>query len=767
MMGIALLLTGLANAHGPDASSFDSLESFWPTPTDVRTSAGLPGNDYWQQEADYTIQVSLNTETKQITGREQIVYTNNSPNTLHYVWMQLDPNYLSKLSARGRMQTAPHLATENASLDAEYVRALELRELYEPNLEISNVQINNTGVKPIIRDTQMRLSLDTPLKSGEQLTIDLEWSYTMNDASVLWARSGYEVLEDDALIFEVAQFYPRMSIYSDVDGWLTKPYLGAGEFATEFGDYDVYITVPKDHIVGATGALQNPEDVLSKSQQERLKHAETAAEPVFVVKPVEAEQNRINSTGKTNTWHFKADNVRDFAWGASNAFVWDAWGREIDGKTVMAMSFYPSEGMPMWDKFSTHAIAHTLEFYSKMVFPYPYPVAISMNGPIYGMEYPMLSFNGPRPLENGTYANNKGPWKYQKQSLISVVIHEVGHNWFPMMVNSDERSWAWMDEGLNTYIQTLAELEWSEKYEPKRGEPHKIATYMKRDDDVPIMTNPDSITSLGNNSYAKPAAALSVLRDTVVGPELFDAAFAHYSQQWAFKRPYPSDFFRSIEDATGTDLSWFWRSWFYGTDHVDLAVDNVSVFVKDLPNPAIKQALKRERKKEATVLTKKRAHSQTVLKYADRYPSVLDFYDTYDPFEVTESDLEAFDDLMDTVEDKHRPFFSTQHYYNTIEITNKSGMPSPVILQVTYADQSNENVHIPADIWRKNKDTFTKLLIRSQPIVKVELDPMLETADVNIENNVFPRSIDTYFFEVTPKDSPPSNPMLQSWKSAD
>ena len=767
MTGAVLLLVGLARAHGPDANSFDSLDSFWPTPTAVRTSAGLPGKEYWQQEADYTIHVSLDTDTKRITGREEIVYTNNSPDTLHYVWMQLDPNYLSKLSARGRMQTAPHLATENASLDVGYARALELRELYEPELEISNVKINGRETEPIIRDTQMRLSLHAPLQSGEQLTIELDWSYTMNDASILWARSGYEILDDNALIFEVAQFYPRMSIYSDIDGWLTKPYLGTGEFATEFGDYDVYITVPKDHIVGATGSLQNPEDVLTKHQQQRLKKAKTSTEPIFVVKPVEAEQNRITSTDKTNTWHFTAENVRDFAWGSSNAFVWDAWGRDIDGKTVMAMSYYPSEGMPMWDTFSTHAIAHTLEFYSKMVFPYPYPVAISMNGPIYGMEYPMLSFNGPRPLEDGTYANKTGPWKNQKQALISVVIHEVGHNWFPMIVNSDERSWAWMDEGLNTYIQTLAELEWSEQYEPKRGEPYKIADYMKRDDDLPIMTDADSITSLGNNSYAKPAAALSVLRDTVVGPELFDTAFAHYSQQWAFKRPYPADFFRSIEDATGTDLSWFWRSWFYGTNHVDISVDNVSIFVKNLPNPEIKNALKREQHKDNMVLTKKRAHSRSAPKYADRYPSVLDFYDIYDPFEATESDLEAFDQLMSEVEEKHRSFFSTQHYYNTIEISNTTGMASPVLLTITYEDQSMEQVNIPADIWRKHQSGFTKLLIRPQPIIKVELDPMLETGDTNRENNIFPIEIQTHSFDVNPKDTAPTNPMQQSLKDTD
>ena len=750
-----------SSAHGPDATSFDALDEFWPTPNTVRTSTGLPGADYWQQQVDYSIEVTLDPTSKQISGSETILYTNNSPDILHYVWMQLDPNFLSNQSARAKLQTAPHLARENATLSVKTVRALELRPAFDPNLEISNVQINGQKTTPIIRDTQMRLTLPTPLESGAQLTIDLTWSYIMNDASVLWARSGYEELEDDALIFEVAQFHPRMNIYSDLEGWLTKPYLGTGEFATEFGNYDVKVTVPKDYIVGSTGLLQNPTDVLSKAQQRRLEEAKSSEEPIFIVKPVEAEQNRINSTDKTSTWHFTAKNVRDFAWGASNAFVWDAWGREIDGQTVMAMSYYPKEGMPLWDTYSTHAIAHTLEFYSKMVFPYPYPVAISMNGPIYGMEYPMLSFNGPRPLEDGTYYENTGPWKHQKNGLISVIIHEVGHNWFPMIVNNDERSWIWMDEGLNTYVQTLAELEWSEQFEPKRGEPKDIANYMSRTDDVPIMTDADSVTNRGNNAYAKPAAALNVLRDTVIDPELFDAAFAHYSQQWAFKRPYPADFFRSIEDATGTDLDWFWRSWFYGTGHVDLAVDKVEVFVKDVPDPSIKMALQKERDTQQDIFTKRKENSQNASKYAERFPSILDFYDSYDPYEVSDKDLDAFDTLLTDIPEKFHPFFSSQHHYNRIVISNPSQMPSPVIMMVTYADKSQEEIRIPADIWRKNPTSFSHLLIRQQPIVSVQLDPRQETADADLSNNTYPRPIETHSFEVTAPSSLPSNPMQE------
>ncbi len=759
MMILFYALWSVALAHGPDPSSFDALDDFWPTPNAVRTPAGVPGKEYWQQQADYTIHISLDVHNKKITGTETIVYTNNSPDDLHYLWMQLDQNYLSNQSLRAKIQTAPHLAKENATLDIKRVRALELREEYDPQLELTRIEVNNQPVEPLIRDTQMRISLTEPLLSGSSLSLKIEWSYVMNDASVLWARSGYEELEDGALIFEVAQFYPRMSIYSDLEGWLTKPYLGTGEFATEFGDYNVYITVPADHIVGSTGQLQNADEVLSKPQQERLRKSQDSPEPIFIVKPVEAEQNRKTTSQKTKTWHFTAEKVRDFAWGSSNAFVWDAWGREINGQMVMAMSYYPQEGMPLWDKYSTHAIAHTLEFYSAYVFPYPYPVAISMNGPIYGMEYPMLSFNGPRPLEDGTYYEDTGPWKHQKNGLVSVIIHEVGHNWFPMIVNNDERSWLWMDEGLNTYVQSLAEMAWSEQFEPKRGEPHQITNYMQRTDDVPIMTDAESVTNRGNNAYAKPAAALNVLRYTVIDPELFDEAFAHYATQWAFKRPYPADFFRSIEDASGTDLDWFWRSWFYGTNHVDLSVESVSVFVKDLPDPHIKRALERERYRQDEKNTKRTHESKQLTKYAERFPSILDFYDTYDPYEVTDVDLETFDQLMKDTPDKFKSFFSTQHYYNQITIANQTGMPSPVILEVTYADQSTEKIYIPADIWREQKDSFRHLLIRNQAIISVALDPLFETADSNTNNNIFPQPIEHKAFEVSPISKPPANPM--------
>ena len=481
------------------------------TPNTVRTATGIPGKEYWQQEADYTIHVSLDPDTKRITGRESIVYTNNSPDTLHYVWMQSDPNYLSKLSARGRMQTAPHMATENASLDVGYVRALEIREEYEPNLETLKCQGEwRTKYTNHSRHPNAIVSIK-PLASTEQLTIELEWSYTMNDASVIWARSGYEILDDESIIFEVAQFYPRMSIYSDLEGWLTKPYLGTGEFATEFGDYDVYITVPQDHIVGSTGSLQNPEEVLSSAQQSRLEKAKTAEEPIFIVKPVEAEQNRITTTIKPahGTLRLKM-------------FVTLHGGHPMPSYGMLggAKSMENSHGhelLPERRNANVGSILHACHCtHIGVLFEDGIPIPLScrhLDEWTYlwnGISHAVLQWSSP--LEDGTYNESTGPWKHQKNGLISVIIHEVGHNWFPMIVNNDERSWIWMDEGLNTYVQTLAELEWSEQFEPKRGEPYKIADYMSRSDDVPIMTDADSVTSRGNNAYAKPAAALQCLK---------------------------------------------------------------------------------------------------------------------------------------------------------------------------------------------------------------------------------------------------------------
>ena len=758
------LISAIAQAHDPLQGQFDSLDPLWPTPNDIRQADGRPGPKYWQQQADYTIHVTLNEETQSITASQNIHYTNHAPTTLPYLWLQLDMNQLSNQSERELMRSAPHLAKENseetAKINIDEMKSIDHRRLYEPNLQIHNVQVNGQNASYLIDNTQMRINLPTPLGTESSADISMEWSYNLNDASVLWARSGYEYFEEeDNYIFNIAQFYPRMTIYTDQHGWLTKEFLGTGEFATEFGNYDVYITVPKDHIVGATGLLQNPEEVLTSSQQKRLEHSQKSDEPIFIVKPIEALENQKLKNRKQQTWHFHAENVRDFAWGSSRKFIWDAWGVDIQGQTVMAMSFYPPEAKELWQPFSTHAVAHTLNVYSRVVLPYPYPVAISMNGPIYGMEYPMLSFNGPRPVEDGTYFGDEGPWVHQKYGLISVIIHEVGHNWFPMIINSDERSWAWMDEGLNTYVQHIAELEWEKKYPSKKGEPYQITTYMQDSHSVPIMTDADSIRQLGRNSYAKPAAALTLLRNTIIGVDNFDFAFQQYAQNWAFKRPYPADFFRSIEDATGKDLDWFWRAWFYSTNHVDLGITNITVSQKSTHDPAIDKKKKQLLQEYPLTLSEER--SQNGIMYVDQHPSTKDFYSTYDPTTPTAKEEKAFLEWKKDHNDEEKTLMTSTEFYNTITIENLSQMPTPIIMEIHFENGEKDRLQIPAHVWRKNNQNFNKLVISQSPITKVILDPLRQTGDCNLKNNTFPQQIQESIFDVIDKTDPPQNPMQE------
>ena len=759
---IFIFLISTSFAHDPLSGQFDSIEEFLPSPNQIRTASGRPGNKYWQQQADYQIQVTLNEEDHSILGSQTITYHNNSPDPLPYLWLQLDVNQLSNQSERERMRSAPHLA--KVSVDS--MPSIDQRIDYDPNFKLWNVQtIEGENLSFVIDSTLMRINLPEPLPPQSTYSFSMDWSYTLNNSKVLWARAGYEYFpEEDNSIYEIAQFYPRMAIYTDIDGWLTKEYLGSGEFATEFGDFDVEITVPADHIVGSTGELQNPEDVLSKAQRKRLEEAKTAEEPIFIVTPKEAKHNETERHTKTKTWKFHAENVRDFAFGSSRKFIWDAWGRDIAGKTVMAMSYYPKEAEPLWSMYSTQAVAHTLEVYSEYLFPYPYPVCISMNGAIGGMEYPMLSFNGPRPLEDGTYFGEDGPWRHKKYGLISVIIHEVGHNWFPMMINTDERSWTWMDEGLNTYVQMIAQAQWEDEYPIRRGEPQFITNYMKKNNEVPIMTDADSLRSKGNNAYAKPATAMNILRETVIGVENFDFAFQQYAQTWAFKRPYPSDFFRIMEDASGKDLDWFWRAWFYSTNHVDLAISDVKTYRKLTSNPHIDKPMLREYEEEQEITTKTELRYQDVPKRTDDFPDLLDFYNEYDPHEVTDEDIEKYEKLLEEWTDEEKKLLTSDRYYHVVVIENITQMPTPVILKLTYHDGTQEEIRIPVHVWRKNNKKTSKLIQSEQPLLRAELDPFLETADVDLSNNQFPQGIQEKLFEVIPVKPPPQNPMQEAKK---
>ncbi|MFQ5347225.1 MAG: M1 family metallopeptidase, partial [Rhodothalassiaceae bacterium] len=553
ILAVVLLLAVPAFAQGTGSPAygqndpFRQLDELWPTPNVYRAGSGAPGHAYWQQEADYKIAAAIDDATQTLRGHETITYRNNSPDSLRYLWLQLDQNRFAKHS--NAWATLTQLSKEKLAFSA--LRMLMLADEGKLGHHIASVKDAAGRNLPFtIVDTVMRIDLPQPLAPGKAVRFSIDWSYQIPEGKALSARGGWELFEKDGnYLYFIAQWFPRMVAYTDAQGWNTKAFLGRGEFTLEFGDYDVAITVPADFVVASTGELQNADAVLTEAQRQRLAEARTAQKPVFIVTPDEAKENQKEGTKETRTWHFRARRVRDFAFAASRKFIWDARGYEVEpGRTVMAMSFYPPEGMPLWHQYSTEAIVQALDVYSRMTVPYPYPVAISVNGPLGGgMEYPMITSNGPRPEEDGTYSRRT------KYGLISVVIHEIGHSWFPMIVNSDERNWTWMDEGLNSFLQFLAEREWEKDYPRRRGYPSEIVDYMLSPNQVPIMTQSDSILQFGNNAYAKPATALNILRETVLGRDLFDFAFKEYARRWWFKRPMPADFFRTMEDASGVD----------------------------------------------------------------------------------------------------------------------------------------------------------------------------------------------------------------------
>ncbi len=546
-------------AQNYNPSKFHQIDELLPTPNSYRNAAGAPGHEYWQQQVDYEITVKLDETwpNPSLTGSEKITYFNNSPDILNYLWVQLDQNIfkknsLSALSASDDKPTALGFETFHKMVDKEFDGGYK-------NLKVKDAK--GKELHTYIQGTMMRVDLPAPLRSKQSFTFSIDWFNYINNARVFGGRGGFEYFEKDGnSIFELAQWFPRLCVYDDVEGWQNKEYIGRGEFALEFGNYKVNITVPADHIVAATGELKNSGSVLNSEISNKLSVARTSKTPVIIVSQDEVIKKESTKSKETKTWNFEAKNVRDFAWASSRKFIWDAMGVNSEGKIVMAMSYYPKEGNPLWEKYSTHAVAQTISTYSKYTIQYPYPVAISVNGPIGGMEYPMICFNGPRPEADGTYSENT------KIGLISVVIHEVGHNFFPMIINSDERQWTWMDEGFNTFVQYLTEKEWDKEYPSRRGEPRMIVSYMASDPSTlsPVMTNSESILQFGNNAYGKPATALNILRETIMGRELFDFAFKTYCERWAFKHPRPADFFRTMEDASAVDLDWFWRGWFYG-----------------------------------------------------------------------------------------------------------------------------------------------------------------------------------------------------------
>ena len=722
--------------HG---NKFEQLGTVLPSPNGYRGMDGAPGPDYWQQRVDYDIDCSLDTEQQRLDGSELITYYNQSPHTLRYLWLQLDENQHAA-DADNHIFNPSRISSTMSEGQLTQLDRAKLLEKYGHKIQ-KVTDANDGPLEYTINKTMMRVELPRPLKPGETFSFKIDWYYYLVDRinGPSRGRGGYEYFpKDDNYLFTITQWYPRLCVYSDFEGWQNKQFTGRGEFALTFGNFLVKMTVPDDHVVGSTGECLNYATMLTPTELERYQQAQSATEPIEIVTLDEAKANENRPKSKsTKTWIYKAENVRDFAWTASRKFVWDAMPHITEeGKRVMCMSYYAKEAYPIYRRYSTKAVAHTLKTYSAITIPYPYPVAISVEGRS-GMEYPMICFNPGRAEEDGTYTESN------KRRAISVIIHEVGHNYYPMIINSDERQWTWFDEGINSFLQFLSESEFDNEYNSRRGPAHKITNYMKMSPNLlePIMTNSENIVQFGNNAYAKPATALNILRETVMGRELFDYAFKEFSRRWAFKHPTPADFFRTMEDASGVDLDWFWRGWFYTIDAVDLSLDSIKWYKVDLENDPEKRE-----ETNATIIEKpfddisKIRNREAGMKFAvEEDQELRDFYTTYKPWETADSINETTTYLHEETYSKKekKKQFGDKNYYE-LHFSNKGGLVMPVILQWTFEDGTTEIERIPVEIWRKNENRFTKVFVKDKVVTGIVLDPYKETADVDESNNNWP-----------------------------
>ena len=740
-------------------SKFKQLHEELPTPNVYRTASGAPGHEYYQQTADYVIDVELDEIKNIIYGRETITYTNNSPDVLSYLWVQLDQNIRAK-NSHGQLTSTNSIGNK---MSFGSIKRMHDRMNFDGGFKLEKITDTN-GKKLIytVNETMMRIELPKALKKGQSFSFEIKYQYNINDRLKLGGRSGYEYFEKDKnSIYTIAQFFPRMAVYNEVEGWQNKQFIGSGEFTLPFGDYKVSITVPNDHIVAATGELKNYTSVLSKKQIQRLDKAKNNySDPEIIVTQEEAESNEKTKSDSKKTWVFEAENVRDFGWASSRKFIWDAMAVDIAGKKVMAYSYYPKEGNPLWEQFSTRAVAHTLKTYSKYTIDYIYPQATSVHAKSIGMEYPMICFNFGRPEEDGTYSERT------KYRMIGVIIHEVGHNFFPMIINSDERQWTWMDEGLNSFVEYLTEQEFERDYPSRRGPPENIVEYMKGDKSgiVPIMTNSESILQFGNNAYGKPATALNILRETIMGRELFDYAFKTYSERWAFKHPTPADFFRTMEDASAVDLDWFWRGWFYTNDCVDISLDQVNWFKINSANPDIENPIsKNQKEKNSTYIGKSRDAASISKTITEKDKGAVDFYTTYDPFETNILDREDYMIFLESLSADEKALLDSNKNYYELEFSNIGGLVMPIILEFTFKDGTQEIVRIPAEIWKRNSEKIKKVFILDKELVNIKLDPFLETADVDLNNNYWPpRNEPTRFQLYKSNEEKIENPMQRS-----
>ncbi|WP_299552683.1 M1 family metallopeptidase [Seonamhaeicola sp.] len=725
-------------------NKFKQLYDEFSSPNMYRSASGAPGSAYYQQQADYKMDIVLDDKNARISGFETITYTNNSPDHLKYLWVQLDQNVRAKDSKSPLIEgSGLEPVMRPGEFTAKYMKAP-----LERGFNIQKVaDANGKPLPHMINRTMMRVELPKPLKTGEKFSFSIKWWYNINDHVNEDGRSGYEYFPKDGnRAYVIAQFYPRMAVYNDVEGWQNSQFWGRDEFALPFGDYEVDITVPADHILDGTGRLINRKDVFSKTMMKRYEAAKKSYnKPVLIVTQEEAEAAEKGFSEKAKTWKLRAENVRDFGFATSRKFIWDMMAVKIGGKDVIAVSLYPKEGNPLWEEWSTKAVASTLESYSRMTFDYPYHKAISVHAKQQGMEYPMICWNYGRPKEDGTYSDRV------KYGMMGVIIHEVGHNFFPMIVNSDERQWTWMDEGLNTFVQYVAEQDFGEKYpealSPQhdafpsdRGPAHLIVPYMGGNQDfiAPIMTKGLNTYQFGNNAYGKPATALNILRETVMGRDLFDYAFKEYSRRWMFKHPTPEDFFRTMEDASAFDLDWFWRGWFYTTDWVDIGIKDVKKFyVSSTPNRFVKDIIEKRG-----------------MKVEDLPPLVYmveegseDFKEEMKTSTLLENSTPLKEYVMDNFTPEEQKNIKAPNFFYNITFEKPGGLVMPIIVEYTYADGTKKTETYPAQIWRKNDKEVTKAIASDKEIVNITLDPNLETADIDTNNNSWPKEVQPSDFD--------------------
>ena len=738
---------GAQNAQNNPGSNhgnkFEQLGGTLPTPNEYRTASGAPGPKYWQQRADYTIKCALDEKALKLTGSETITYYNNSPDVLTFLWLQLDENEHNSQKNAGYQSSNP--MPRQASV--QQLQELENNSSKNDNgfgINITKLtDATGKSLPNVLNKTMLRVDLPAPLKPGQKFVFNVDWNYKISDRMVQGGRGGYEFFpEDGNYLFTMSQWYPRLCVYSDFQGWQNHQFTGRGEFALTFGNFKVQMTVPADHVVGATGECQNYQQNLSAAQFARWQKAQTSAtEPVEIVTLAEAKAAEAKKSSAVKTWIFAANNVRDFAWTSSRKFIWDGMAANVEGKKVMCMSFYGKEAYGLYRKFSTKAVAHTIKTYSHFTIPYPYPVAQSVEA-ANGMEYPMICFNYGRTEKDGTYSETS------KYGMLGVIIHEVGHNFFPMIINSDERQWTWMDEGLNTFVEYLTEELYDNKFPTRRGPAFSITDYMKlpKDQLEPIMTNSENIVGFGPNAYAKPATGLNILRETIMGRKLFDYAFKEYARRWAFKHPQPADFFRTMEDASAEDLDWFWRGWFYSTDVCDISLDSVKIArpdaTADIParfrDTTLQVSLPKPQVNAFEDISKIRNRTDSSLSFlTDRDTSLRDFYWKYDrgiePYDSVKYSV-AQAATVEKPDDSSAQKFGSKYFYE-LQFSNKGGLVMPIIIEWTYKDGTKETDRIPAQVWRLNETKVTKAFMKDKEVASIKLDPMRETADINESNN--------------------------------